>query len=158
MIYLICGERNEGKTTRLKQIFPTVKNAYGFAADKVFAAGVLVAFNLVNLRSRARISLARPSTEPGECVAESFVSGSFCFSTAAFVWAREIFETAQRAEADAFFLDEVGRIELGARGHSELVRAALDSDMDIYMTVRNTYIRDVIREFGIKNYAQIRAR
>ncbi|VDB00690.1 hypothetical protein S1OALGB6SA_1774 [Olavius algarvensis spirochete endosymbiont] len=158
MIYLICGEKNEGKTVRLKQIFLTVRNAYGFAAEKMFKGGSLVAYNLVNLRNGDSILLAQIRIEPDGCVAESFAYGPFCVNAAAFVWAEEIFEAAQTAEADAFFFDEIGRIELSARGYSKLMRTALESDMDIYMTVRNANIVDVIREFRIKEYVQIRAR
>jgi len=158
MIFLICGEKNEGKTTRLKRIFPTVKNAYGFAAEKVFEDDTLVAYKLVDLRSGVGIPLAQICTGPDGCTDESFAHGAFCFNTAGFAWARGIFEAARMADADAFFLDEVGRMELGARGHSKLLRAALKSDMDIYMTVRNSSIKDVIREFEIENYIRIRAR
>jgi len=158
MIYLICGEKNEGKTTRLKEIFCTVKNAYGFAADKQFDGDTLIAYNLLNLRSGASITLARIRTATDESAAENLIQASFCFNTSGFAWAEEVFEDALKAGADAFFLDEVGRIELGARGHSKLVHRALNSNMDIYMTVRNSNLKDIVRMFGIKEYTRIKVR
>jgi len=154
-IYLICGEKNEGKTTRLRQLFSSMRNACGFAADKVFDGDSLIGYNLVNLCSGDAIPLARIHALSGECAAEGFINGPFRFSTAAFIWAREVFEDALRLKADAFFLDEVGRIELAAGGHSKLLYAALNSNVKIYMTVRNSNLRDVLRAFGIGEYTRI---
>jgi len=158
MVHLICGEKNEGKTTRLRQMFSSMRGACGFAADKVFDGNSPVGYNLVNLRSGAAIPLARIRALSGECAAEGFINGSFYFNTAGFIWAREVFEDALRMRADAFFLDEVGRIELGAGGHSKLLYAALNSEMKIYMTVRNSNFKDVLRVFGIRNYTRIGVR
>jgi len=158
MIYLICGEKNGGKTTRLKQMFHSVENAYGFYADKEFEEGTLVAYNLVNLRGGAIIPLAKILSKPGGCASKSLIHGHFCFNMAGFLWARELFEVAKLAKAAAFFIDEVGEIELSSRGHSELVRVALNSIMDIYITVRNSKFKDIIYEFGIREYTRIKIR
>jgi len=158
MIHLICGEKNEGKTTRFRKIFSTTRKAYGFAADKVFDGASLIGYDLVNLRSGASMPLARIRTLADGCAAEGLVNGPFYFNTAGFIWAKKVFEDARRLGADAFFLDEVGRIELGARGHSELLHAALNSGMDIYMTVRNSNLGEVVRAFGIREYTRIRVR
>ena len=121
MVYLISGKRDEGKTTRLKQLFEEQKNAYGFIAEKIHDCGRVTTYNLVNLSNLETCVLARLASLPLlEGWGDDFTHGPFRFSYSGFQWAKQVLNSAVNAGGDAFFIDELGKLELNGKGHAPL--------------------------------------
>ena len=156
MIYLISGKKNQGKTTKLKALFDGRDNAFGFIANKVFDCGRVTKYELINLRDGETRTIARLASIPVPKDWNRTVShGPFVFSEESFDWAAEIFDNAVRAGGSEFFLDELGKLELNDQGHAELIRRAVSSGMDLYITVRDANIAAAAQKFGLNEYQVI---
>jgi len=156
MVYLIRGKRDEGKTTKLQQLFEEQKKAFGFVAEKIHDCGRVTTYNLVNLNNREVCVLARLASLPLlEGWGDDFIHGPFRFSLSGFEWARQLLESAVEAEAEAFFIDELGKLELNGKGHYELVNNALKSGMNLYISIRDVNVDDAVKTFSIGEYQLI---
>ena len=157
MVYLISGKKNEGKTTKLKQLFEEKKNAFGFIAEKVNDCGRVTTYNLVDLTTGEKRILARLASLPlPEDWGEDFSHGPFIFSLSGFEWARKLFMSATNAGAENFFIDELGKLELDGKGHAELIRSALESGITLYITIRDMNVDDAVKVFDIKDFNRIK--
>jgi nucleoside-triphosphatase THEP1 len=153
MVYLISGKKNQGKTTKLKELVEGRENAFGFVADKVFDCGRVTQYELINLRDGDKRTIARLSSIPiPKDWSGTFTHGPFNFSDDGFKWALEIYEEAVNAGASEFFLDELGKVELNGLGHAGLIRRAKSSGMDLYITIRDMNISTAVEEFGFDDY------
>ncbi len=151
MVYLISGKRDEGKTTRLKQLF-----AYGFIAEKIHDCGRVTTYNLVNLSNLETCVLARLASLPLlEGWGDDFTHGPFRFSYSGFQWAKQVLNSAVNAGGDAFFIDELGKLELNGKGHAELISSALKTGMNLYISIRDVNIDDAVKAFGIGEHTLI---
>ena len=156
MVYLIRGKRDEGKTTKLKQLYKEQDNARGFIAEKVYDCGRITTYKLINLENQEECVLARLASLPLlKGWGEDFIHGPFRFSYSGFDWASGLLDSASESEADAFFIDELGKLELTGKGHSALIKKALDTDMDLYISIRDVNVEDAVKTFGIKDYTII---
>jgi nucleoside-triphosphatase THEP1 len=156
MVYLISGKRDEGKTTKLKQLYEEQSNAAGFIAEKVHDCGRITTYNMVNLKNGEIRVLARMASLPLlEGWGEDFIHGPFRFSHAGFEWARQLLNSAIEAGAEAFFIDELGKLELNGKGHAELIENALKTGMNLYIAIRDINVKDAVKAFGIGEYALI---
>jgi nucleoside-triphosphatase THEP1 len=156
MVYLIRGKRDEGKTTKLQQLFDEQKKAHGFIAEKVHDCGRVTTYKLVNLRNRESCVLARLASLPLiEGWGEDFIHGPFRFSYQGFEWARRLLASAADDGAEVFFIDELGKLELNGKGHYELIKNALKSGMDLYISIRDVNVDDAVKVFGISEYQLI---
>ncbi len=157
MVYLISGKKNEGKTSKLKQLFEIKEDAFGFVAEKVYDCGRVTTYNLVDINTGEKQAIARLASLPvPEGWGEGLKHGPFTFSSSGFEWARGLLERASEAEAKTFFIDELGKMELNGKGHADLIKSALNSGMDLYIAVRDTNVDDAVKAFGLTGYTVIK--
>ncbi len=156
MVYLISGKKDEGKTTKLKQLYEGKKKASGFIAEKVHDCGRITTYNMVNLNTDETCILARLASLPlPKDWGDDFIHGPFRFSNKGFQWARQLLSSAIEAGAEDFFIDELGKMELNGNGHAELIKTALKTGMNLYIAVRDINIDDAVKFFDIKDYTII---
>jgi nucleoside-triphosphatase THEP1 len=159
MVYMVSGRKNEGKTSRLRKLFSGITGGAGFVAEKVNDCGRVTTYNLVDLKTGEGRVLARLHSLPLPADwGEDFSHGAFRMSLGGFKWALGRLDSAIESGASAFFIDELGKVELDGRGHAELIRKALNTDMDLYITVRENNIEKAVGVFGIEDYKVIPAR
>lgn len=158
MVYLVSGKKNEGKTSKLKQLAEDRKGAFGFLAEKVYDCGRVTTYSLIDIRTGDNCTVAKLASLPQpKGWGESVGHGPFRFSSAGFLWASGLFDAALNQGAAAFFIDELGKLELNGKGHAELIRKALASGMDLYISVRDMNLDEAIRVFEIPEYEIIDA-
>lgn len=158
MVYIISGKKNEGKTTKLKQLIENRRDISGFVAEKVYDCGRVTSYILISIKTNDKCTIARLASLPlPENWGESIGHGPFKFSQSGFDWAKSLFDTAVKDGDSAFVIDELGKLELNGKGHAELVRSALKSKMDTYLSVRDVNVDEAIRVFDIQDYEIINA-
>ncbi len=156
MVYLISGKRDEGKTTKLKQLSEDQKKTFGFIAEKIHDCGRVTTYNLVNINNQETCVLARLASLPlQEGWGEDFTHGPFRFSYSGFKWARNLLSAAIEAGGKVFFIDELGKLELNGKGHSDLIKEALKTGMNLYISIRDVNVEDAVKTFGIGDYTII---
>ncbi len=154
MINIVTGSRNEGKSSKIKEIFAQKgENAWGFCSRKIKEAGNITGYKLRNMRTGEEYNLAQLSSLPlPDDWGESFNHGKFTFSKAGFRKAWTIFNEAEKNSAKSFFIDEVGKIELNGGGHAPLLYKALKSKMDLYIAIRDIYVEEASKIFNFGNF------
>ena len=133
-------------------------NAAGFIAQKHYVCGRITSYRLEDMKTGAETTVARLASLPlPEDWGDDFSHGPFRMSEKAFLWAQNLLEKAKESEVAAFFIDELGKVELGGKGHAELIRKALNTGMDIYISVRDTNVEKAVKTFNLKEYQVIPA-
>jgi nucleoside-triphosphatase THEP1 len=159
MVHLVTGKKDEGKSTKLQELFEKTEGARGFLAKKITDCGRVTKYDLVDLKTRETFPLAKLTSLPiPEDWSDTVHLGPFTFNRKGFEQAGGILETAVRDGAKAFFIDELGKMELKGKGHADTIRSALKTGMDLYITVRDINVNDAIKAFGITEHTVIQAR
>ncbi len=158
MIYLVTGKKNVGKTTWLRKKFVELENASGFCSEKIHDCGRVTAYELSNLKTGDKKTVARLMSLPTPSDwGEDIQHGPFRFDSNSFVWAMEVLEKAKADAATSFIIDELGKLEISGKGLNDVVLEALKTDMDIYIGIRDQNIDDAVKAFSINNYEVINA-
>lgn len=159
MLKIILGEIGSGKTARLLASCSEqpLGCADGFASIKTCIEGDFAGYRLRRLAGDEEIELA---------VKGRYYKGQFelplCYDQ--FVFNNEAFRFGERvvinALADdsirAIYIDEIGPIELQREGFHKLLSYLIAEKAfvkkDIYICVRTSCLRQVLKEFGITSY------
>jgi len=143
-IFLVTGEINTGKTTRLKTWAINQKNFFGILTPK---EGGIRLFENVSSAEKW------PMEAVGE---EEFLEvGRYRFSKMAFQKAEKVIIEAIDANGERnLILDEIGPLELRDYGFAELLKIAIekaemDSDLKLIVVVRTGLVEEVSRKFGL---------
>ena len=130
---IITGEKREGKSTRMMQIANEIPNSVGFIMP-VSECGY----------SLYRISLNK---------AVPFMTDRDVFPDRIGKWYydQSLFETVLDELSEVFsgtvLIDEVGRLELDEGGYAPVLRLLKDRDIDLVVSVRKSFVDDVISKF-----------
>ena len=158
MVYFITGDKNEGKTRKLKELFGKTDGAHGFGANKVLDCGRVTMYTLTDLRTGESFPLAKLTSLPiPNDWGRTEKHGAFTFTAKGFTTAERILQKAVEEGAKAFFIDELGKLELSGRGHANLIRSALGTGMDLYISIRTANAKAAAKTFGIEDYKTIPA-
>ncbi len=148
MIYFITADRDKGKTTYLQNLIKQQPEHFGGILS---IAGPnkesYYAFNVETKETRLLMS----------CEGNSGITiGKFHCQQETFDWAKAVIENSQKP---AIVIDEVGRLELRDEGFAPALKATLkilqNSDKDLYLAVRQQFIKEVLQHFEIREYRVI---
>jgi nucleoside-triphosphatase THEP1 len=170
MIWLISGEIDSGKTSRILEIYrqKTAGQAGGFISRKVYQDNIFRGYEIVRLPDGPRMPLARLGPEKNQvdkvCLdkrrfaesSEAFPYGQFIFSQAGFLFGENIILELLSAEAVRdIFIDEIGPLELQGRGFCRILLKALQSGKNLYISVRTSCLQAFLEKFNIEEYTII---
>ena len=156
MIYIICGENNQGKTKKIRSLYSHNKTGDGFITQKIFNTSAFVGYEIQRLSTgkTCRQSHKREFFPQG---INPFLScGSFNFYEEGFAFADSIIEDIINRNIDPVFIDEIGPIELMGKGHYSCFSKILKKNKTLYFTVRNECLEEVLDFFSIRSYTLIR--
>lgn len=156
MINIISGENNQGKTARIRSIYASGNTGDGFITRKIFSGPEFCGYEIVRLSTgESRIqSLKSELFPPAEL--PLYKRGSFAFFKEGFAFADSIIDDILLKGACPVFIDEIGPLELHGKGHHDSLVKVLDSDRELYFTVRNWCLEKVISFYSLENYTLIR--
>jgi nucleoside-triphosphatase THEP1 len=147
MVHIITGEINQGKTTRIISIFNENRNGDGFITKKVFGNGGFDGYEIVRLSNGDKMPFINKILSVPD---EAFRYGIFSFSQRALNFAEEIIDELLSNNISPVYMDEIGPVELDGKGFCELLRKALHTDIDLYITVRQSCVDAVVKKFNIR--------
>lgn len=159
MIYIIAGEINQGKTQRMISIFrqQQSKQGDGFVSTKIFPGDAdFTGYEIVRLSNNKKMPLAYRSQFVPPGYDEIHRIGPFHFSKAAVAFAEKIIDDIIARDIEPVFIDEIGPLELADKGFAPLLQKILKTGKDVYITVRNHCVAEVIKKFNIREYELIR--
>ncbi len=158
MVVIIAGEIDAGKTTKLLEIYETIKSGDGIIAKKVFTAGTFTGYELVRLTTGEKKLFAVLKENLPDEWEEVFSHRRFSFSKKAFEFAEHTFEQILAEKITPIFIDEIGPLELSGKGFDEIFKKLLEANRKIYAAIRTDCVKSVIEKYAIKDYEVIELR
>lgn len=153
MIYIVSGSINTGKTSWLLKEFNKYRSADGFACRKVRVNGEHIGYELVHLKTGEVCQFIRKIDYIPRDWNEAFRLGiHYSFNREGLAFAKKIANDALSSNADCFFLDEVGHLELKGQGFADILKSMLMAGIDMVIVVREALVEKIVDTFGIGEY------
>ena len=116
----------------------------GIAAPRILIAGQTIGYQVTDLAT-GEVHAFAGLAPPGERIGRYFIAPpNLAFAT-------EALETA-RTTCHAVLIDEIGRLELAGQGLALGARALLASEVQPILLVRDVFVQDVVRHFGLTTW------
>jgi nucleoside-triphosphatase THEP1 len=155
MIYIVSGGIDRGKTRKIESLYRRIGQGGGFVSRKIFDDTAFRGYEIVDLTTGRRLPLALKREMVPDNWDEAGRCGPFSFSLRAIAMAEKIVDDIIADGVEPVFIDEVGPLELQGQGFAPLLKKILDTDKEIYLTVRPTCLTPIVKHFGIKDYKLI---
>ncbi len=150
MVRIVTGKIDSGKTTRLEGIHAE-KGGDGFVAIKRMEAGKVEGYLAKRLSTGETFPLSAHGENADIDFAVAFAIGPYRFSALAVKRIDEVMRSLLKEGVEPLYLDEVGFLELQGGGFDGLVKEMVASGREIYLTVRDSLVREVERHYGLEN-------
>ncbi len=150
MIHIVTGRIDSGKTTRMLTLHEQL-GGDGFVSIKHMGADGPLRYECQRLSSGERFTLAvrTASNEPSPAAS---TLGPYRFFLEATKRVENVMSALVERRIEPLFLDEVGPLELRGDGFDAVVSLLVDSCLDVYLSVRQSALEQVIEQYGITNY------
>jgi nucleoside-triphosphatase THEP1 len=158
MIIFITGKIGAGKTTRLLSLYNNMKTGDGFALKKIIINGIQIGQEIYHLSTGQQKVFSLKKYHLPSLWDEIYNYGDFSFSAAGFDFSHKILHKALSSGVKPIYMDEIGPLELQGKGFSEVLKSVLKKQTDLYLTVRDYCLTEVIKEFNINRYEVIEVR
>lgn len=151
MVYLITGNRDQGKTLYLESLYKETGRGDGIISPKIFRNGCFAGYEVRRLSTGETVPLAVKRDSTGAEWDEACRQGEYSFSRRGLEFARRVFRELDREALTPLYLDEVGPLELSGRGFP-LLEVLQNEERDLYLTVRSNLLERLIMGFSLSRY------
>ena len=155
MVTIVSGDRNRGKTGRMRELFAAERQGDGFVSTKDIQEGRLIGYRVHHLTSDRSVPLAFDIRYVPPGWNELYQHGRYSFGEQGLSFARDIVVEALKRGTTPIYLDEIGKLELKGRGFADLVGKALAAGFDLVLAVRDINVEAIVGQFGIDDYRVI---
>lgn len=153
--YIITGEINSGKTTKLISIYKKLGYGDGFALTKIYMDNNYIGQNIVRLSSgKGRCFSFKRNHIP--LLWDKFINyENYSFSKQGLLFANEIINEILMFGIEPIFIDEIGPLEILGSGFYSIFSKILKANKELYFTTRKDCLEEVISFFKISDYTII---
>ncbi len=150
MITIITGSINSGKTTKLLELYERTHEGDGLILPKVFQNGQNIGQMIRKLSTGDQIPFSIRKQYLSDDWDEIYNYKDYSFSKRGLEYASLIINEISEKHISPVFLDEIGPLELEEKGFSTLLTGLLGRELTLYLTVRESYLSQVINHFHIE--------
>ncbi|MGS0972274.1 MAG: nucleoside-triphosphatase [Candidatus Izemoplasmataceae bacterium] len=152
MINIITGKINSYKTTRIKKIYDEDKLGDGFISVKTMKEDKVLYYEFEHLKTGSkRISIIHTNHYPNQFTKYDQV-GPYVFDLDYLKEVEQEIEQMIAQRVEPIFIDEIGLLEINKKYFYTILKKIVDSELEAYITVRNTLITSVIDVLKLKDY------
>lgn len=155
MMYIITGEIDCGKTTKLQLLYNDIGRGDGFILKKIYVDGINIGQKILQLSTGESRTFSIRDGAYDEGWDEIYRYGPYSFSKTGFLFAQAIAQNILDNGIEPIFMDEIGPLELQKKGFYNIFNNFLATGLDIYVVVRFSCVKDVIKLFNITKYRTI---
>lgn len=152
-VFIISGSVGQGKTTCIEKIIETLKEnnikVGGFYSPRILENNITTGYDIVEIINNTREKYLRRNGD------ESLSTiGKFSIYPQGFAFGSETLLAAEILNSDIIVIDEIGALELEHKGWSNNLTELLNSsESHILISVRDSFTRQVIEKWNLKEYA-----
>ena len=155
MINIITGEVNQGKTSKLLNIYSKIKCGDGFFNRKVYINGHYAGQDIVRLStSEAKALSFKEGYIPSDWD-EAYRYSTYSFCKTGFLFAEDIVSDIIKNNINPIFIDEIGPLELQEKGFYNIFKLCLQIQGNLYVVIRRNLLNEIINKFEINKYMLI---
>lgn len=151
MINIITGAVNSGKTTKLIDIFNNIGRGDGFFNRKIYIDNHYIGQEIVGMQSGIKRLWSNRELQIGESQ-QVFSYKKYNFYKEGLEFAENIITIILESGIEPIYIDEIGPLELQEKGFHKLFKECLESGKELYVVVRESCVKDVIKKYGIQKY------
>lgn len=156
MVYIITGNFNQGKTTKLLSLFNEEKRGDGFYNRKVFKDDIYIGQEIVSFSTGESEALCLKEWVLPENWDEDCRYDVYSFSKKGLKLAEEIAQRILKNGVKPIYIDEIGPLELQGKGFCHIFKTLLKTKKEMFVVVRESCLESVINEFNIEAYKIIK--
>lgn len=152
MINIITGKINSYKTTRIKKIFNEDKLGDGFISVKTMKDDKVLYYELEHLKTGVKkISIIHTRHYPNHFTNYDQI-GPYVFDLDYLKEVEQAIEEMIEQKIEPLFLDEIGLLEVNKKYFYAILKKIKDSDLEAYITVRDSLLTSLIDVLKLKDY------
>lgn len=156
MLHIVTGDRNSGKTSKIKEIYAT-HGGDGFISDKIVQDGIFYGYELSRFSTGESIDFIYENKYAPAHWEDTIKNIRFTFFMPAFNTAYHWINEIIRNENFPIYIDEIGKLELNKQGFYEMIKDVVNRrNKDIYITLRECYLIQFLEVFHITQYKIIK--
>lgn len=151
MVNIITGSINSGKTNYLIQLYNNLQLGDGFVSIKNMDNHKVLGYDVMCLSTKEKRSLVLNKdyvlAEWQECCS----IGPYSFSKEAVDFVESRLRKLMVNKVTPIFLDEIGPLEIQGQCFHQIFLELLNSGCELYITVRENSIMEVIQKYQIQH-------
>lgn len=151
-VHIIAGGVNTGKTTRLLSIYRETGFGDGFINTKIYKAGQYAGQRIVRLSTGESENFSFKKGFIPLNWDEEYGYDVYSFSRRGLMFADKTVADIIAKGIEPAFIDEIGPLELQKKGFFGIFTMLLKIKKEIYITVRDSCVERIIKEFGIEKF------
>jgi nucleoside-triphosphatase THEP1 len=155
MINIITGKINSYKTTKIKKIFDDQKKGDGFISIKTMKDNNVLYYEFERLQTkRKQIGIIHTLHYPNHFTHYEQL-GPYVFDLDYLQEIKQVIDELIAQKIEPIFLDEIGLLEVNKLYFYPILKKIVESELDAYITVRDSLVEPMIDLLGIQNYTII---
>lgn len=151
MINIITGSINSGKTSKLIDIFHSLRKGDGFYNRKVYIDDYYIGQEIVLISNGESSRWSTRGIKPQKWQ-EAFSYETYSFSREGLEFAENIIASIINLDIEPIYIDEIGPLELQEKGFHKLFKSCLEAKKEVYVVIRESCVEAVIKKYNIENY------
>ncbi len=153
MVNIITGKMNSGKTTKLFNLYNSLKKGNGIISKKKMVGSSVFGFFGYILESKEEFPYMIHEHQLKKTNLDFvYQIGPYFIYKKAQLYIEQFYIKLIDNNISPLYFDEVGKLELSNRGFYSSIKYALEKNIDIYMTVREDLVSSILKHFNILDY------
>ena len=155
-VYIVTGGIDTGKTTKLLSLYKSIGKGDGFINKKIFKDGSFIGQKIIRLSNGESQCFSIKGNYRDADMPYVYKYDVYCFTAPGLIFAYETISDILIKNKEPIFIDEIGPLELEKKGFYYILTLLLSLNKNIYMTVRDSCIENVVGKFNISDYIIIK--
>ena len=150
MIHIVTGKMNSGKSTKLGSIYNQTQQGDGFISVKRMHYDKVHGYEIIKLSSKEFNPLVIREEFSHQNMKIACQIGPYLFMEDTLRHVEQEIESMINNKVSPLFLDEIGQLELYDQCFDNIFRKMVESNAELYITVREDLVQQVIDKYQIK--------
>ncbi len=150
MIHIVTGKMNAGKSTKLGSLYEQIQKGDGFISVKCMHYDKVHGYEIMQLSNKAFYPLVIRDEFSHQNMEIACQIGPYLFLKDTLKRIEKDIETMIENKVSPIFLDEIGQLELYDQCFNSIFSKMVESNLELYITVREDLVDKVIEKYNIK--------